>query len=92
VTHALSRWLFLGLSAVVQVQFAYTANNGAMTIRDYPDSDVIVVIPATTNGYMIPTIGDAASAFNTNLACIYFKLLIPTTASIDQPQMEKALG
>jgi hypothetical protein len=50
--------LLLGLPAVVQAQFNFTTNNGAITITGYTGFSDYVVIPAATNGYPVTSIGD----------------------------------
>jgi hypothetical protein len=55
------------LPAVVQAQFTFTTNNGAITITGYTGPSVAVVIPSTINGHPVTTIGDGAfSAFWAN--------------------------
>ncbi|HEY5041518.1 MAG TPA: hypothetical protein VIK53_05890 [Verrucomicrobiae bacterium] len=39
------------LPVVVQAQFAFTTNNGAITITKYTGNAAAVTIPSTTNGY-----------------------------------------
>jgi hypothetical protein len=52
------------LPAGAQAQFNFTTNNGAITITGYTGPSVAVVIPSTTNGYPVTTIGGGAfSAF-----------------------------
>ena len=41
---------WLALPTLVQAQFTYTTNNGAITITGYTGSGGAVVIPATING------------------------------------------
>jgi hypothetical protein len=48
------------LSAVAQAQFTFTTNNGAITITGYTGSGGAVVIPDTTNGWPVTSIGDEA--------------------------------
>ncbi len=50
-------WL---LPAVAQAQFTFTTNNSAITITGYTGPGGNVVIPATTNGYPVTSIGDNA--------------------------------
>jgi BspA type Leucine rich repeat region (6 copies) len=52
--------LLLALPAIVQAQYIYTTNNGAITITGYTGSGGAVVIPATINGYPVIGIGDNA--------------------------------
>ena len=60
-------WLLgaaLLLPAVVQAQLSFTTNSGAITITGYDTTAGLdVVIPATTNGYPITSIGDYAFYF-----------------------------
>ena len=58
------------LPAVVQAQFTFTTNNGAITITGYTGSNGVVVIPDTTNGYPVTGIGDNAFAGYNNLTNI----------------------
>jgi hypothetical protein len=48
------------LPAVVQAQFIFTTNNGAITITGYTGSGGTAVIPDATNGYPVTSIGDEA--------------------------------
>jgi hypothetical protein len=48
------------LPAVVQAQFTFMTNNGAITITGYTGPGGAVVIPDTTNGYPVTSIGDLA--------------------------------
>jgi BspA type Leucine rich repeat region (6 copies) len=50
----------LELPMLVQAQFSYTTNSGAITIKYYTGSGGAVVIPASTNGYPITSIGNYA--------------------------------
>src|ERR1039457_404017 len=57
--------LLLTLPAVVQAQFTFTTNNGAITITKYTDHvgygyGGAVTVPSTTNGYPVTSIGDSA--------------------------------
>ena len=45
------------LPAVVQAQFTFTTNNGAITITGYTGPGGNVTIPDTTNGYPVTSIG-----------------------------------
>lgn len=54
---------WLALTALVQAQFSYTTNGGAITISGYnPAAGLNVVIPNATNGYPVTSIGDRAFA------------------------------
>jgi len=53
-------WLFLSLPAVVQAQFNFITNNLSITITGYTGSAGAVVIPDTTNGYPVTSIGPGA--------------------------------
>src|SRR5271154_3396451 len=49
---------WLALPALVQAQFTFTTNNGAITITGYNTAAGLnVVIPASTNGYPVTSIG-----------------------------------
>src|SRR6266699_1506799 len=50
----------LALPAVVQAQFNYTTNNGAITITGYTGPGGVVTIPDSINGYPVTSIGSAA--------------------------------
>ena len=56
--------LLLASPTVVQSQFTFTTNNGAVTITGYYGSGVPVTIPSTTNGWPVTTIGTNAFDFN----------------------------
>ena len=49
--------LLLLLPTVVQAQFAYTTNNGTITITGYTGPGGAVTIPGTTNGLPVTSIG-----------------------------------
>ena len=50
----------LALPALVQAQFMFTTNNGAITITGYNGGGGAVAIPATINGYPVTAIGYGA--------------------------------
>ena len=50
--------LLLSLPALVQAQFTFTTNNGAITITRYTGLGGNVIIPSTTNGYPVTNVGD----------------------------------
>ena len=52
--------MLLVLPAAVQAQFAFTTNNGALTIAKYTGDGGDVTIPDTTNGLLVTAIGDGA--------------------------------
>jgi hypothetical protein len=52
---------------VVQAQFTYTTNDGAITITGYTGSGGVVTIPSTTNGLPVTGIGDWAFESCTNV-------------------------
>ncbi|MGA2867045.1 MAG: leucine-rich repeat domain-containing protein, partial [Verrucomicrobiota bacterium] len=62
-THLLPLLLLLALPAVVEAQFAYTTNNGAITITGYTGPGGAVTIPSTTNGLPVTSIGDYAFSY-----------------------------
>jgi hypothetical protein len=51
--------LLLALPTVVQAQFNFTTNNGAITITGYYGSDTNVTIPDTITGLSVTSIGRA---------------------------------
>src|ERR1035441_2987080 len=55
-------WLLASamLPAVVQAQFTFTTNNGAITITRYTGPGRDVVIPSTTNGLPVTSVGSQA--------------------------------
>ncbi len=59
-----SSWILplvlLTVPAVVQAQFNYTTNSGAITITGYTGSDSVVTIPSTINGLAVICVGDGA--------------------------------
>lgn len=57
-------------SAVVHAQFAFTTNNGAITITGYTGSGGAVVIPATTNGWPVTTIASNAFSSDTTITSL----------------------
>jgi hypothetical protein len=59
--------LLLALPAAVHAQFTFTTNNGAITITGYIGSNSLVVIPSSTNGLPVTSIGDYAFYNCTNL-------------------------
>lgn len=62
--------LLLALPAVVQAQFIYTANNGALTITGYTGAGGSVSIPRTFNGLPVTSIGNDAFASCTGLTSV----------------------
>ena len=65
-------WLLCAamLPAVVQAQFTFTTNNGAITITGYTGTNSIVVIPSTTNGLPVTGIGSQAFEGRGNLISV----------------------
>ena len=60
----------LALPAVVQAQFNYTTNNGAITITGYTGPGGDVTIPDTINGLPVTSIGDGAFSSCTRLTSV----------------------
>src|SRR5258708_3646615 len=60
-------WLLLAAPAVGQGQFAYTTNEGTITITGYSGSSGVVDIPDTINGLPVTSIGGEAFYFGTGL-------------------------
>src|SRR6266436_2482748 len=67
----------LALPAVVQAQFNYTTNNGAITITGYTGPGGVVTIPDTINGYPVTSIGDAAFYYGSTVTSV----TIPTSVT-----------
>jgi hypothetical protein len=64
-------WLFLLASAAwSHGQLLFTTNNGAITITGYTGSDSQVVIPSTTNGWPVTSIGNGAFLNNSNITSV----------------------
>src|ERR1035437_10047792 len=61
--------LLLLMPAVVQAQFTFTTNNGAITITGYTGTNTVVLIPDTTNGYPVTSIGGGAFS-STNITSV----------------------
>jgi BspA type Leucine rich repeat region (6 copies) len=72
--------LLLALPAVVQAQFNFTTNNGALTITQYNGSDCDVAIPNTTNGLPVTTIGSDAFFQSENLTSVEIGTNVTTIA------------
>jgi hypothetical protein len=62
--------VLLALPAVVQAQYYFTTNNGAITITGYYGSGGDVTIPDTTNGYAVTSIGSNVFYDCTNLTSV----------------------
>jgi len=62
IARLLPWWLILAAPLLVQAQFTFTTNNGAITIISYDDTNAVVEIPAMTNGYPVTSI--SGYAFN----------------------------
>jgi hypothetical protein len=60
----------LALPALVQAQFTYTTNSGAITITGYTGGGGAVVISTTINGYPVTAIGDTAFNDQTNITSV----------------------
>ncbi len=60
----MARWLTLlilwGLPSMGQAQLFFTTNNGAITITGFTGYPAVLVIPSSTNGYPITSIGSNA--------------------------------
>jgi hypothetical protein len=54
--------MVLALPAVVQAQYDYTTNNGAITIAEYTGPGGTVIIPGAINGLPVTVIGETAFA------------------------------
>ena len=58
------------LPVLVQAQFVFVTNNGAITITGYKGSGGAVVILDTTNGWPVTSIGQGAFAFSGSLTSV----------------------
>jgi hypothetical protein len=59
--------LLLTVATEAEGQFTFTTNNGVITITGYTGSGGTVVIPSTTNGLPVGSIGTSAFGFNTSV-------------------------
>ena len=64
---ALLGFILLATPLAANAQFAYTTNNGTITITGYTGPGGAVTIPATITGLPVTTIGNYAFYNNTNL-------------------------
>ena len=62
--------LLLGFPAAVRAQFTFITNNGALTITACEATNSSVVIPASTNGLPVTTIGPSAFYHNTAITSV----------------------
>ena len=69
--------LLFMLPAVVQAQFTFTTNNGAITITKYTGLGGAVTIPSTTNGWLVTGIGSYAFYYCSSLTSV----TIPNTVT-----------
>jgi hypothetical protein len=60
----------LALPLAAKAQLIYSTNNGALTIIGYTGSPTNIVIPASTNGYPVTTIGSGAFEFRNSLTSV----------------------
>jgi hypothetical protein len=76
MTKKLARQIFVSVPVLscalicgsqVEAQFAYTTNNGSITITGYSGPNGDVIIPAATNGYPVTTIGAGAFSGQTTV-------------------------
>lgn len=59
--------LWLSLPTLVQAQFSYVTNNGALTITGYSGIGEAVTVPGAIDGLPVTSIGDKAFGSCTNL-------------------------
>ncbi len=62
--------LLLALPAVVQAQFTFTTNNGAITITGYTGSGGAVTIPSETNGLLVTAFTYRAFSINRTVTSV----------------------
>lgn len=77
-------WLLCAamLPGVIQAQFTFTTNNGAITITGYTGTDGAVVIPYTTNGHPVTTIGNFVFSGRTSVT----NVTIPDSVTVIEGQ------
>ena len=65
-------WMLLQVAGpvVVQAQFRYTTNNGAITLTGYSGSGGVVTIPGTIDGFPVTALGSNAFYSATNLTAV----------------------
>ncbi len=85
VARLLPLLLLLSLPAVVQAQFTFTTNNGAITITGYTGSGGVVVIPSATNGYPVTSIGNSAFVNCINLTSVTIPDSVTNIGSVFPP-------
>jgi hypothetical protein len=68
--------VLLALPAVLQAQFTFTTNNGAITITGYAGSGGAVTIPDTITGLPVTSIGDNAFVY---MGSLLTSVTIPNT-------------
>ena len=62
--------LLLAFPAVVQAQFTFTTNNGAITITGYTGPSGVVTIPSTISGWPVTSIGDWAFTYSSGVTSV----------------------
>jgi hypothetical protein len=88
--------LLWGLPAEVEARFAFTTNDGIITITRYTGSRGAVVTPNFTNNYLVASIGDQAFYFCTGLSSVtlgnntlsssHFRIGPTTTQAINETE------
>jgi hypothetical protein len=73
--------VLLALPAVVEAQFTFTTNNGAITITQYTGPGGDVTIPDTVNGLPVTTVGQAAFYQVSGLTSVTFGTNVTTIAN-----------
>lgn len=99
-------WLLSAVAVVpvgLQAQFTFTTNNGTITIVQYTGTGGAVVIPDTTNGLKVTTVGSQAFyqanamtslTFGTNVTSILQNAVFqcPALAAVSIPQSVTNIG
>jgi hypothetical protein len=62
--------MLLMLPGMLQGQFTFTTNNGAITITGYSGPGGAVIIPPSTNGFPVTGIGDYAFSLSTSMTAV----------------------
>lgn len=84
--------VILALPLVVQAQFTFTTNNGAITITGYSGPGGTMVIPDQTNGYPVTSIGIWFSGYDTNVTNVVIGRNITNIATGWQNESLSYLG
>jgi len=82
----------LAVSTVGRAQFTFTTNNGAITLTGYSGTGGNVVIPETTNGYPVTSIGDWAFFNNSNNSSLTNVIIPMSVTSIGADAFDSCIS